>query len=173
MDAEKLLKHMAWANNQIFSKVAALDDEALDAYAVNPEWTVREITRHIASSATWYGWRLLDKSLWSEDDHAQWQQKLDETEIPAATTKDFQIIIDRLAAADAVLFAAAQLPEGTVVREWEGKTIIRARSTIISQAIHHATEHRAQLVSALEARGFTTINLDDFDLWNYADTIGE
>jgi uncharacterized damage-inducible protein DinB len=87
--------------------------------------------------------------------------------------KDLQIVIDRLAAADSVLLDAAFLPEGTVVREWEGKTIIRARSTIISQAVHHATEHRAQLVSALEARGFTSINLDDYDLWNYADTIGE
>lgn len=173
MDAAKLLKHMAWANHQIFSKVAQLSDEALDAYAVNPEWSVREITRHIASSATWYGWRLLDKSEWSSEQSASWQAKLDETEIPAATMRDMAIIIDRIAAADQVLLEAAQLPEGTVVREWEGKTIIRARSTIISQAIHHATEHRAQLVSALEARGYTTINLDDYDLWNYADTIGE
>ena len=173
MDAEKLLRHMAWANHQIFSKVAELDDKALDTYAVNPEWTVREITRHIASSATWYGWRLLDKSSWSEAEHALWQAKLDETETPATTMKDLQIVIDCLAAADSVLLDAARLPEGTVIREWEGKTIIRARSTIISQAIHHATEHRAQLVSALEARGFTTINLDDYDLWSYADTIGE
>jgi hypothetical protein len=173
MDAEKLLRHMAWANHQIFSQVTALDDKALDAYAVNPEWTVREITRHIASSATWYGWRLLDKSLWSEDDHAQWQAQLDETEIPAATIKELHIVIDRLAAADHVLLEAARAPEGTVAREWEGKTIIRARSTIVSQAIHHATEHRAQLVSALEARGYTTINLDDYDLWNFANTIGE
>ncbi len=57
MDAEKLFKHMAWANSEILKKVAELPDEALDAYAVNPEWTVREIARHIASSATWYGWR--------------------------------------------------------------------------------------------------------------------
>ena len=173
MDAEKLLKHMAWANREILTKVAAMPDAALDSYAVNPEWTVREITRHIASSATWYGWRLLDKSSWSEDEHARWQVKLDETETPATTMQNLQLIIDRLTAADDVLLQAARLPEGTVLREWDGKTIIRARSTIISQAIHHATEHRAQLVSALEARGFTTINLDDYDLWNYADTIGE
>jgi uncharacterized damage-inducible protein DinB len=83
------------------------------------------------------------------------------------------ISISYLKAADAELLAASQLPEGDVVREWEGKIIIRKRSTIISQAIHHATEHRAQLISALEAKGFTSINLDDYDLWNYADTVGE
>jgi uncharacterized damage-inducible protein DinB len=84
-----------------------------------------------------------------------------------------KILIKRLGEADSVLLEAGAQPEGVVHREVDGELITRARSTIISQAIHHATEHRAQLVSALEARGFTGINLDDYDLWNYADTIGE
>jgi uncharacterized damage-inducible protein DinB len=173
MEMKKLLQHMAWANEGILNKVSQLPDEALDSYLVNPEWTAREIARHIASSATWYGWRLLDKSAFTEADHQEWQRKLDLTEIPPVTSKDVQTTIAYAKAADAVLLEAAALPEGDVVREWKGATIIRKRSTILSQAIHHATEHRAQLVSALEYKGFTTINLDDYDLWNYADTIGE
>lgn len=173
MDAEKLFKHMAWANSEILTKVAQLPDEALDAYAINPQWTVREIARHIASSATWYGWRLLDKSNFSELDNAAWQAKLDETEIPPATAADIHILIERLKAADQILLEEARRPEGTIVREWKGQTIVRARSTVASQAIHHATEHRAQLVDALEARGYTSILLDDYDLWNYCDKFGE
>jgi uncharacterized damage-inducible protein DinB len=173
MDASKLLKHMAWANQEILSKVAELPDEALDAYLVNPEWTVREIARHIASSATWYGWRLLDKSNFSEADSSRWQEILDETEIPAATSAEINKVMERLRKADQILLEESRFPEGEVKREWKGEIIVRKRSTILSQAIHHATEHRAQLVAALEARGFTTINLDDYDLWNYADTIGE
>jgi uncharacterized damage-inducible protein DinB len=49
----------------------------------------------------------------------------------------------------------------------EEKLVKRWRSTILSQAIHHATEHRAQLASALEAKGFEPVNLDDLDLWSY------
>lgn len=173
MGIEKLFKHMAWANTEILSKVAELPDVALDAYAVNPEWTVREISRHIASSATWYGWRLLDKSNFTEIESAAWQAKLDEGEIPPATAKDIYIVIARLKAADQLLLEEAARPEGTIVREWKGKTIVRARSTVLSQAIHHATEHRAQLVDALEARGFTSILLDDYDVWNYCDKFGE
>ncbi|MEN9324431.1 MAG: hypothetical protein RL414_185 [Actinomycetota bacterium] len=173
MDAEKLVKHMAWANQEIISQVMNMPNEALDAYVVNPEWTVREIARHIASSATWYGWRLLDKSAWSESDHVSWKSKLDATEIPPATSKDIAALLNKLSDADEVLLEAARKPEGEVLREVDGKMIIRARSTIISQAIHHATEHRAQLVSALEARGFTSINLDDCDLWAYCDKHGE
>ncbi|CAN2217853.1 DNA damage-inducible protein DinB [Candidatus Nanopelagicaceae bacterium] len=173
MDAAKLLKHMAWANQEIFSRVAELPDGALDAYAVNPEWTVREIMRHIASSATWYGWRLLDRSSFTQEENNAWQAILDETEIAPMSMTDMPTLLARAAKADAVLLVQAELPEGVVYRDWEGKIITRARSTVISQGVHHATEHRAQLVSALEAKGFTTINLDDYDLWNYADTIGE
>jgi uncharacterized damage-inducible protein DinB len=164
---------MAWANQEIISNVAQLPDEALDAYLVNPEWTAREIIRHIASSATWYGWRLLDKDALTDDEKFKWKQKLEATEIPPATMKDMQIILDRLTAADAELLKASTLPEGFLTHTMDGRTISRARSTIILQSIHHATEHRAQLVAALEAKGFTTINLDDFDLWGYSDTIGE
>ena len=173
MDAEKMLKHMAWANREILTKVAVMPDEALDSYAVNPEWTAREIARHICSSATWYGWRLLDWKNFTEAESAYWQEKLDVTEEMPANSADLKILIERLGEADSVLLEAGAQPEGVVHREVDGELITRARSTIISQAIHHATEHRAQLVSALEARGFTSINLDDYDLWSYADTIGE
>jgi len=58
------------------------------------------------------------------------------------------------------------------IKTSEGQLIQRWRSTILSQAIHHATEHRAQIASALEAKGFTPINLDDLDLWEFEKTNG-
>ena len=173
MDAEKLLKHMAWANQEIFSKVAQLPDEALDAYAVNPEWTAREIMRHIASSATYYGYRLIDKEVLSESEKSEWQAKLEATHVPPANMRDMKVILNRIASADAELLRAASQAEGFFIHTMDGSTLSRARSTIISQSIHHATEHRAQLVGALEAKGFTGINLDDFDLWAFSSTIGE
>ena len=50
---------------------------------------------------------------------------------------------------------------------YEERLVKRWRSTILSQAIHHATEHRAQIASALEAKGFTPIDLDELDLWAF------
>jgi len=55
---------------------------------------------------------------------------------------------------------------------YEDKLVKRWRSTILSQAIHHATEHRAQIASALEAKGFAPVNLDDLDLWEFEKTNG-
>ena len=173
MNADKLLKHMAWANEQVYTKVSALPDEALKSFAVNPEWTAAEILRHINSSATWYGWRLLDKSGFTPEESAAWQEKLDRTEIQPVVAHDVLGILEQLKRADQVLLEASRLPEGVVIREFEGKIISRARSTVISQAVHHATEHRAQLISALEAGGFTSINLDDYDLWAFSSQFGE
>jgi uncharacterized damage-inducible protein DinB len=50
---------------------------------------------------------------------------------------------------------------------YSGNLVKRWRSTILSQAIHHATEHRAQFAAALEAKGFTPLDLDEIDLWSY------
>ena len=41
-----------------------------------------------------------------------------------------------------------------------------------AQAIHHATEHRAQIAGALATNGNNAIDLDAIDLWQYGDTEG-
>ena len=59
----------------------------------------------------------------------------------------------------------------TYVRD--GKSIERSRSTIISQSIHHATEHRAQISDTLKVHGLRILDLDEIDLWAYSDIAGE
>ena len=43
------------------------------------------------------------------------------------------------------------------------------RSTVVAQAIHHATEHRAQIAGALATNGIDTIDLDALDLWAFTE----
>lgn len=173
MDATKLLAHMAWANQEILTKVSELPDEALDAYMVNPEWTAREIIHHIVRSAHFYGYRLKINSLEDLKDGEAERARHIESEVIPAKSSDVKAMLASLRDADAILMRESLLPDGTVYREWEGEIIARNRSTVISQAVHHATEHRAQLISALEFRGYNTISLDDYDVWGYASTIGE
>ena len=40
-------------------------------------------------------------------------------------------------------------------------------STILSQLIFHAGEHRAQIVAALDKHDERTINLDKFSVWGF------
>ncbi len=157
---EKLIKHMGWANQQIIKKIGELPDEALGAYVVNPKWTVAEMIHHILSSADWYG------SLLTDEEYIDFDQP--------TSTKEMVDLSEKAKIFDGRLLRACEGPDVLFPKPDEsGNTIKRARSTILSQAVHHATEHRAQLVSALEFRGHATINLDDFDLWGYADAKGE
>jgi len=42
---------------------------------------------------------------------------------------------------------------------------------LVNQAIHHATEHRAQIAGALAAHGITSVDLDAIDVWSLHDEI--
>ena len=76
----------------------------------------------------------------------------------------------RCAAIDARIRAQAAVPDGPSPSP-DGKEG-RARSTILGQAIHHATEHRAQIAGALSTHGIDAIDLDALDLWAYGDAEG-
>ena len=44
-------------------------------------------------------------------------------------------------------------------------------SEILSQLIFHAGEHRAQIVAALDKHNERSINLDNFSVWSYTNSI--
>jgi uncharacterized damage-inducible protein DinB len=173
MDMEKILTHMAWANQGIIGKIAQLPREALDAFAVNPEWPVGTILRHIGSASNWYVWRLLDRDSFTADEKTYWDARLKDDDEESPKMHDINYVLEVLRDSDAKLLEQSKFPDSDVPREFRGEQHIFKRSTILSQAVHHATEHRAQAVSALEARGFTSITLDDFDVWNYEIKVGE
>ena len=43
----RLFRHMAWANNQLFTQLSTLPEAALSFSAWNPDWTVGKIANHI------------------------------------------------------------------------------------------------------------------------------
>jgi uncharacterized damage-inducible protein DinB len=173
MDMEKILKHMAWANQEIIGKIAQLPKEALESYSVNPEWSVGTIVRHIGSASNWYVWRLLDRDVFTSEEKEFWDLRLKNADEQAPHMKDISNVLSILKDSDHWLLEQSRLPDADVPREFRGDKHVFKRSTILSQAVHHATEHRAQAVSALESRGFTSISLDDFDLWSYQVRVGE
>jgi uncharacterized damage-inducible protein DinB len=153
LNLERALKHMSWANQEVYKLIIALPDEALMAYATDPEWTVSEILRHIASSSGAYGARLKGSDA--------------EVLVRPKTMQELQVIAKQLLSNDAELLELANVTDEKIAIIREGQTTHWMRSTIVTQAIHHATEHRAQAVCALEAKSFKVVNLDDYDVWAY------
>jgi len=157
---DRLLLHMAWANQKTLSHLQTLPEDALKAFATKSEWFVAEIVHHIVDSADHYVYRISGTPALTQpgdpciDDIIQ--------------ISDLTRLKEQVAQVDALLFECVKLEDVQIEYEnYEGKLVKRWRSTILSQAIHHATEHRAQIAAALEAKGFTPVDLDELDLWSY------
>jgi uncharacterized damage-inducible protein DinB len=155
---DRLLRHMAWANAALMARLGELTDEALALTAPRNEWSAARILDHLVSAAGGYANRLEGKP---------------RAETPAPTTSISQLagLAARCAEYDARLRAQAALPDGPAAYAGTDE-IARARSTVLGQAIHHATEHRAQIAGALATNGLNGIDLDELDVWGYGDAEG-
>ena len=155
---DQMLRHMAWANASLFERLATLPESALAYTARGSEWSVGAIAHHLVSAAENYAQRL----------HGE--PRTGKRPLPTSTA-DVSALATGLAAADARLRAGAQLP-GDEVLHWvslNGEAMAFPRWVLIDQAVHHATEHRAQIAGSLAAHGITAINLDAFDVWSLYD----
>ena len=162
---DRLLAHMAWANQKTIEHLQALPEEALKAFATNPDWFVAEIAHHIVDSADHYAYRISGEPALT--------QPGDPCIADIESIADLQRLKEQAAKVDSLLAECVKLDDVQIeFTNFEDKLVKRWRSTILSQAIHHATEHRAQIASALEAKGFTPMNLDDLDLWEFEKTNG-
>ena len=153
---ERLLAHMKWANRLTIEHLQTLPNEALKAFATNSEWFVGEIMHHIVEAADNYAYRITNVRCEVPG------EKIQELE----SIKDLEFLKVQADAIDTALQECAKLDDIQLeFVNYSGNLVKRWRSTILSQAIHHATEHRAQIASALEAKGFKPVDLDELDLW--------
>lgn len=153
--SHRALRHMAWANQKVYASMQSLPGEALSAYIVNPDWTAGIILHHIAKGSDWLSYCLTST------------QRTD-VEIPTsmAQVADIAKLLETL---DGRIFSQADLPDEPVTINRAARSWQALRSTILAQAVNHATEHRAQLIDALECKGYQPINLDSIDLWAFAE----
>lgn len=151
---------MVWANQRTIEHLESLPVEALKAFATNPDWFVAEILHHIVDSGDHYAYRISGVAVLTKPG----EPCIADVE----SLSDLTRIKDQAATVDAALLECVKLDDIQLEFEnYSGNLVKRWRSTILSQAIHHATEHRAQLAAALEARGFAPVDLDELDLWSY------
>lgn len=159
---DRLLHHMAWANAELFERLTKLPDAALEHTAPGSEWSVGAIANHLVTAAENYTQRL----------HGE--PRAPEREVPTGSAGISELRA-ALATADAKLRSAAQLP-GEDVMNWisfNGEPMSFPRWVLINQAVHHATEHRAQIAGSLAAHGITAIDLDAIDVWTLYDEIAK
>ena len=151
---ERSFKHMAWANQQMLQILKELPDEAINFSAWNPDWTVGKIAHHIVIAEG----RLISRII---------QQPAPEEFEPPVTSAGIEQLITICAERDAQLLALINTPDEMRKFVRYGTEVEFLTSTILVQAVHHASEHRAQISDILAANKMDALNLDDIDLWSF------
>ncbi|HEV8402515.1 MAG TPA: DinB family protein [Candidatus Limnocylindrales bacterium] len=152
---DRLLRHMAWANATMFGRLAAGSDADLALTAPLNEWPAGRILAHLVNAAGGYAARL------------EGLPRVEQAPAPMSVG-ELASLAARCAGYDARIRAQAALPEGPASYDEPGADVWQ-RSTVAAQAIHHATEHRAQIAGALATNGVDLIDLDALDLWAFTE----
>tara|TARA_B100001123_G_scaffold445348_1_gene596684 strand:+ start:807 stop:1307 length:501 start_codon:yes stop_codon:yes gene_type:complete len=156
-----LLKHMQWANKEIYTEVSKLDSEVLDYFVIDPEWKVKTIMLHIAKASNNYAQYLQGEE---EVKRLETKELVTSEEIVALSDtlyKIDQILIDNQDIGDIDLIFRTR-SDGSEKGQKKHKA-----STVFSQMVFHAAEHRAQIVAALDKHNVRSINLDNYDVWSF------
>lgn len=151
---ERSFKHMAWANRQMLNILLSLPDDAIHFSAWNPDWTVGKIAHHIVIAEG----RLISR--------IRQQPAPNEFESPKSAS-DIAELISVCADRDARLLSLVDTPDEMRSFVRYGHEVKFLTSTILVQAVHHASEHRAQISDILAANKMDVLNLDEIDLWSF------
>ena len=150
----RLFRHMAWANNQLFTQLSTLPEAALSFSAWNPDWTVGKIANHIVIAQGRLISRLEKKAAPEEIEFELTAQGMkDLTSAAAKNDQKIQTLID--------------MPEEMLTFIRYGETVSFLSTSVVAQFVHHATEHRAQIADILAVNNMDVINLDAIDLWSF------
>ena len=149
-------QHHAWANDRILDACAVLTPEQLAASTVGTFGPILDTLRHLIGSDNWYLWVITDGR------HEEFEEE-------TAGIAELKAGAKRSAAAWAELLAGDIDPDEMTIRrseDWEFHAPLGVR---LAQAIHHGTDHRSQVCTALTSVG---IEPPGIDLWEWAESIG-
>ena len=150
----RLFRHMAWANNQLFTQLSTLPESALSYSAWNPEWTVGKIANHIVIAQG----RLIAR--------LEKRTAPEEIEFPL-TSRGMKDLAQQASQSDQKIQTMLEMPEEMLTFVRYGETVSYLSTSVIAQFVHHATEHRAQIADIMAVNKMDVINLDAIDLWSF------
>jgi uncharacterized damage-inducible protein DinB len=149
----EIFRHHAWANERLVEACASLRPDELDLTAPGTYGSIRDTVVHLLAAEERFlallGEQLDGVPLREHDGSPD----LDELRRRAKRSGDRLVLV------------AGRASGGALVRgEWRGEPYAIPVSILLTQAISHASEHRAQVATALGAHGITPPALD---AWSY------
>ena len=149
-----LFRHHRWANLRLLEACAALTPEQLAATSTGSYGSIRATLEHIVTAEQSYLARI---STGRRFPHVE-----------GAPPMTITAMIDAAGATgDGLIEWAPRVqPDDTVEITWDGMARAVPKTILLTQAINHATEHRAQVTALLTQVG---IEPPDLQPWVYFD----
>ena len=150
--------HHVWATGLVLDACAGLDDEQLATNVPGTYGTILDTIRHLVGADRWYLHTLTEGAVAEIDEAAMGVPEL------AA------VMADGRAAWQAVLARDPDPDAQLVLVRADGSRSHATWGVRLAQAVHHGTDHRSQVCTAL-----TTLGLEPpaIDLWDWALTTGK
>jgi uncharacterized damage-inducible protein DinB len=152
--------HHAWATLKVMDACEGLSDEQRATPVPGTFGSILDTMRHLVGAESWYLHRISDQRYppIEEGDEA----KMDMAALRAA--------IERHAAAWPEVLAADPDPDEFIeVRLDNGSGYRATKGVRLAQVVHHGTDHRSQICTALTSLG---IEPPEIGVWEYADAVG-
>ncbi len=148
-----LFRHNLWANTRLFDLCVQLSDEQLDASIVGAYGSIRDTLRHVAN-----GERAYLAFVTTREPYHRLAAR--------PTLAELQVSIRE--SGEGLVAAAPGIQPGEMgLVVWGDSPAERVPSAIIlTQAVNHATEHRAQIMATLTQLGIEPPELSG---WAYFD----
>jgi uncharacterized damage-inducible protein DinB len=152
-----LFHHNAWANMKLLEACEGLGEEHLGANIPGTYGSVRDTLVHIVGAEVSYVRRVTGE--------------LPENPPKRGEFPGFEVLKQAVQWCEGKFIELALNSSPIdMVKETEGKTTVRYKLTaLLTQAINHSTEHRAQVATILTQQG---IEPPDMSGWMYMDEMG-
>jgi len=153
-----LFGHNLWANVRILERCAELTAEQLDAAIVGAYGSIRDTLQHIVTAERSYVSRISTGQPYRRPENA-----------PPLTLAEMTESV-RTSGSGLIEWAPKVQAGDTVQVNWEGAPRDVPKTILLTQAINHATEHRAQVMAILTQLGTQPPELDG---WSYFEELAQ
>jgi uncharacterized damage-inducible protein DinB len=152
-----LFRHNAWANLKLLNACEGLSEGHLAANVPGTYGTIRDTLLHIVGAEVSYVRRV--------------NGRLPDNPPKRGEFPGFEVLKKAVTWCEEeyLQLALNATPADMVVETWEGKTARYRLTALLTQAINHSTEHRAQIATILTQQG---IEPPDMSGWMYMDEMG-
>ena len=150
--------HHVWASLLLLDTLAVLSDEQLAATVPGTYGSILDTARHLVGSDRWYLFNLS-------------RGAIDQIEENGMTIAELRPAMAADAAAWAAILATNPDPDADfVVTRDDGSESHATWGVRLGQVVHHGTDHRSQIATALTTLGVAP---PEMDVWDWALSVGK